>query len=61
MMKGLVCTIIGALFGMIAAGAVTSHVYHKGLLDRPQQLKCEMVKKSNYVAGTFESEVKRTE
>ena len=57
----LVCVVVGALFGMIAAAAVTSHIYHKGLLDRPQQLKCEMVKKSNFVAGKFESESKRTE
>ena len=59
-MKGFVCTIIGALFGMIAAGAVTAHVYKLGLMNDRPALKCEL-KKSNYVAGTFESEVKRTE
>lgn len=60
-MKGFVYTVVGVLFGMIAAGVVTSHVYKLGLLNEPQGLKCQVVSKSNYVAGTFESTVKRTE
>ena len=57
----LVCVVVGALFGMIAAGAVTSHVYKLGLMNDRPALKCELVKQTNFVAGTFESEVKRTE